>query len=219
MNSLQDMKRRLLVWLFAMGACSSQLFAQLDQEQVEADGTGIVVPEEVRGFAQQSVQALGNEVLKGNFTYAVEKMYPRWKARQAKRLGSEKALQEQFDKAAVQMQEAGIDITAFKALPPVAFYRVWPVVNEGVKQVRSEKDLTYHIVAVVPTKMTLRFLIENQPPRTFERSSYQLAVCKEGTNDWTFIDGAALDVNDLRSIFPLLPKNMVLPAKEDKEIK
>lgn len=213
------MKRRLLVWLLAIGACSTQLFAQLEQDTDEAEARGIVVADDVRTSAQQSVQAMGNEVLKGNFIYAVEKMYPRWKTRQAKRLGSEQLLMEQFSKAAVQMQEAGIDITGFNALPPVAFYRVWPVVNEGVKQVRSEKDLTYHIVAVVPTKMTLRFLIENQAPRTFERSSYQLAVSKEGANDWTFIDGAALDVNDLRSIFPLLPKNMVLPAKEDKEIK
>ena len=215
------MKKRLILWLCSLGAATGTVNAQArpgEGAAVEA-APGIAVAEEVRVSAQKSVQTLGREVLNGNFSYAVEKMYPRWKARQAARLGSEQKLLEQFNRAAVQMQEAGIDITHFKAQAPVAFYRVWPEVKEGVTNVRGEQDMVYHVVAIVPTKMTLRFLFEGKPPRTFERSSFQVAVAKEGTNDWTFIDGATLKVTDLRSIFPLLPRNMIIPVKEDKEIK
>lgn len=180
---------------------------------------GVAVGQEVRASAREAVQALGNEVLKSNFAYAVNRMYPRWKARQAKRLGSEEKLLAQFDKAGVQMQEAGIDITAFKAMEPLVFYRVWPVKRPGVEVVRSEQDVNYHRLAFVPTKMTMRFLLEGQAPRTFVRTSFQVVIAPEGTTDWTFIDGATIKVTDLRSMFPLLPKELVLPSRVDEEVK
>lgn len=186
---------------------------------VPAMPKGVAVDLTVADSATQAAQALGNEVLKGNFAYAVGKMYPRWKARQAKRLGSEALLLENFNKAGAQMQEAGIDITAFKADKPLVFYRVWPVKREGVTVVRSEADLSYHTLALVPTKMTMRFLIQGKPPRTFIRTSFQVAISAEGKNDWTFIDGSTIKVTDLRSMFPLLPRGLVLPGRVDEEVK
>jgi len=180
---------------------------------------GVAVNLEVEMSVQKASQALGNEVLKGNFAYAVDKMYPRWKVRQAVRLGSEQKLLEQFSRVGAQMQQAGIDITGFQALQPVAFYRVWPIRADKTKKVGLGGKLNYHLLALVPTKMTMRFLLEGKAPRTFVRDSFQVAICEEGTNDWTFIDGSTIKPADLRSMFPLLPADLVLPKREDNEKK
>ncbi|MEO1858021.1 MAG: hypothetical protein ABGY95_11760 [Rubritalea sp.] len=168
---------------------------------------------------QQSVQKMGNEVLKSNFRYAVDKMYPRWKMRQAKRLGSEVKLLEAFNNAGVQMQEAGITIDLFVAQPALKAYKVHPKMKVGRREIRSSEDVTYELLVFVPTKMKMSFLIENQPKRSFLRESFQIAIAKEGSNDWTFLDGATISVQDLRSLFPLLPHNLVLPTKSDTEVK
>lgn len=202
-----------LVWV----SCFASVYGQARAEPVIPEG--VAVTPQIEGAAQQAVQLLGNEVLKGNFAYAVSKMYPRWKVRQAKRLGDEQKLLDQFNKAGAQMQEAGIDITGFSAQKPLVFYRVWPVRVDKSKAVGSGGALNYHLLALVPTKMTMRFLLEGKPPRTFIRTSFQVAISEEGTNDWTFIDGSTIKRTDLRSMFPLLPADLVLPKRVDEEKK
>jgi hypothetical protein len=172
-----------------------------------------------RKSVQESVQKMGNEVLKSNFRFAVDKMYPRWKNRQAKRLGSEVKLLAAFNNAGVQMQEAGITLDSFVADPALKAYKVHPKMKAGRSEIRSSEDVTYELLVFVPTKMKMTFLLENQPKRSFLRESFQIAIAKDGSNDWTFLDGATISVKDLRSLFPLLPHNLVLPAKSDTEIK
>ena len=200
-------------FLFLIVCLTSGLNAQ------ELTGGEVFLDAQAKQSVQESVQRIGNEVLKSNFAYAIERMYPRWRGRQAKRLGSEQKLLESFNKAGVQMQEMGITIDSFTALQPGRAYHVHPKMKDGVKQIQSSDDLHYEVLVFVPTRMKMSFMLEGQPKRSFMRESFQIALAKEGTNDWTFIDGATIRVVDLRSMFPLLPQNLKLPEKRDVEIK
>ena len=202
-------KRILLV-------CFSLLASVHAQQLVGGEFT---LNEASRQSVQAAVQKMGNEVLKSNFSYAVDKMYPRWKNRQAKRLGSEVKLLAAFNNAGVQMQEAGITIDSFVANPALKTYKVHPLMKDGRNEIRSSDDVIYELLVFVPTKMKMTFLLENQPKRSFLRESFQIAIAKEGSNEWTFLDGATISVKDLRSLFPLLPHKLVLPTKSDTEIK
>ncbi len=202
-------KRILLV-------CFSLLASVHAQQLVGGEFT---LNEASRQSVQAAVQKMGNEVLKSNFSYAVDKMYPRWKNRQAKRLGSEVKLLAAFNNAGVQMQEAGITIDSFVANPALKTYKVHPLMKAGRNEIRSSDDVIYELLVFVPTKMKMTFLLENQPKRSFLRESFQIAIAKEGSNEWTFLDGATISVKDLRSLFPLLPHKLVLPTKSDTEIK
>ncbi len=182
-------------------------------------GGEFTLNEASRQSVQEAVQKMGNEVLKSNFSFAVDKMYPRWKIRQAKRLGSEVKLLAAFNNAGVQMQEAGITLDSFVANPALKSYKVHPKMKAGRSGIRSAEDVTYELLVFVPTKMKMTFLLENQPKRSFLRESFQIAITKEGSNQWTFLDGATITVKDLRSLFPLLPHNLKLPKKADTEIK
>ena len=182
-------------------------------------GGEFTLSEATRQSAQESVQKLGNEVMKSNFSFAVDKMYPRWKTRQAKRLGSEEKLLAAFNNAGIQMQEAGIILDSFVADPALKAYKVHPKMKDGHNDIRTSDDVVYELLVFVPTKMKMTFLLENQPKRSFLRESFQIAIAKEGSNDWTFLDGATISVKDLRSLFPLLPHNLELPTKVDTEIK
>ena len=202
-------KRILLV-------CFSLLASVHGQQLVGGEFT---LNESSRQSVQAAVQKMGNEVLQSNFSFAVDKMYPRWKNRQAKRLGSEVKLLAAFNNAGVQMQEAGITIDSFVANPAIKAYKVHPLMKDGRNEIHSSEDVIYELLVFVPTKMKMTFLLENQAKRSFLRESFQIAIAKEGSNNWTFMDGATISVKDLRSLFPLLPHKLVLPTKSDTEIK
>jgi hypothetical protein len=185
----------------------------------EHAGGQVVLDAAAKESVQGAVQALGNQVLQSNFAYAIERMYPRWRIRQAKRLGSEQKLLETFNNAGAQMQEMGITIDSFSALDPGVAYHVHPKMKDGVERIESSDDLLYEVLVVVPTRMKMSFMLEGQAKRSFMRESFQIAVSVDGQNDWSFIDGATIRVVDLRSLFPLLPQDLKLPEKRDVEIK
>ncbi|MFC5049504.1 hypothetical protein ACFPK9_02555 [Rubritalea spongiae] len=199
--------------LFLLTCLASSLSAQ------EVTGGEVALELQAKQTVKAAVQSLGNEVLKSNFSYAVEHMYPRWRERQAKRLGSEQKMLEAFNNAGAQMQEMGITIDSFEALEPQKAYHVHPKMKDGVKQITTSADLHYEVLVFVPTRMKMSFMLEGQPKRSFMRESFQVAVAREGSEQWTFIDGATIRVVDLRSLFPLLPKNLELPEKRDIEVK
>lgn len=185
----------------------------------ELVGGEFVLSDAQSASVQNAVQTLGNEVLKSNFAYAVDKMYPRWKTRQAKRLGSEQKLLEKFNAAGAQMTAAGITIDAFRAKPPTLAFRVFPKLKEGKTSIQSDKDLVYELLVIVPTVKKLTIFPPNEPKRVLSQQSFQIAIAKEGSNTWTFIDGATLKAQDLHSMFPLLPQDLKLPEKHYQEIK
>lgn len=201
-------KRFLIIFL--------SLAASLNAQQ--ATGGEVAIDSPTRQSVQNAAQQLGNEVLKSNFLYAIEHMYPRWKNRQAKRLGSESRLLESFSNAGAQMQEAGITIDSFVALQPTRAYRVHPKMKPGAREIRSSADLDYQILVFIPTKMKMSFFSEGQAKRSFMRQSFQVALANEGENKWTFIDGSTIRITDLRSMFPLLPNDLELPKKSDVEL-
>lgn len=203
------MKRFLLICLCLISSVSAQ----------QATGGAVTITSEVSQSVQVAAQRLGNEVLKSNFRYAIDHMYPRWKNRQAKRLGSEAKLLAAFNNAGAKMQEAGVTLESFQALEPTAAYRVHPKLKPGVRDVNSSSDLDYQLLVLIPTKMKMSFFVEGHPKRSFMRHSYQIALAQEGSNQWTFIDGSTIRFTDLRSLFPLLPSDLELPEKSDVELK
>ncbi len=195
-----------------IGVCLSCMATLQAQELV---GGEISLPEATKEAAMEATQALGNEVLKSNFSYAVDKMYPRWLQRQAKRMGSEQRLRAALQQVGSQMEEAGITIDSFVAKPVYKVFHVHPKKKQGVRQIRSGDDVDYEILAIVPTEMKMSFYSQDQPKRSFLRQSFQIAISGDGGLSWTFIDGATLKKQDLRSVFPLLPQQLVLPEKVD----
>ena len=203
------MKRFLFIFLCLVAVAKAQ----------ELTGGAVSLSEAARQSAQDSAQRLGNEVLKSNFVYAIDQMYPRWKARQAKRIGSEAKLLKTFNRAGAQMQEAGITLDSFQALSPLQAYRVHPKMKPGRSEIRTSADLNYQILVFVPTKMKMSFFLENKPKVSYMRNSFQVAISQEGSTQWSFIDGATIRITDLRSMFPLLPNDLELPVKSDVELK
>ncbi len=199
-------------------ACCLCVALTLGSQGQELVGGEITVKQATKDSAQAATQALGNEVLKQNFTYAVDKMYPRWLQRQAMRMGSEVQLRKALKKVGEQMDEAGITIDAFVAMPASKAFHVHPKKKAGVKQISSVADVDYELLVLVPTQMKMSFYSQQQAKRSFLRKSFQVAISKDAGLTWTFIDGATLKKQDLRGMFPLLPEQLELPQKEDSVI-
>lgn len=203
-----------MISLFRIICCLCLALAVSSHGQ-ELMGGEIVLQQASKDSAQAATQALGNEVLKQNFTYAVDKMYPRWLQRQAKRMGSEVKLRKALEQVGEQMDQAGITIDAFVAMPAGKAFHVHPKKKAGVQQIRTGNDVDYEILVIVPTEMKMSFYSQEQAKRSFLRKSFQIAISKDAGLTWTFIDGATLKKQDLRSIFPLLPQQLTLPEKVD----
>ena len=165
------------------------------------------VPAEAMKSATAATKVLGEEILKQNYSFAFQRMHPRYKARAAVKAGGEEKLAELLKAVPKKMKEAGITIlTVGTKIPNSSFvvpeYREWLVFVPTIK--------TY----LIPDPETAKV-------RRFETKGYQVAVAKAGTNDWHFIDGAKMSLQQLRSIFPSLPndaKKLNLPEVSTREI-
>jgi hypothetical protein len=63
-------------------------------------------------------------------------------------------------------------------------------------------------------------LIKGDPVAVnFESTGFQVAISDKGSDEWYFIDGSAVTVNELRRLFITLPENLELPPLEKKQIK
>jgi hypothetical protein len=51
-----------------------------------------------------------------------------------------------------------------------------------------------------------------------ESKGFQVAISDKDKIEWSFIDGAGLVVQDLRSLFISLPQDMVLPETVRREV-
>lgn len=191
----------------------------------------VVTPAETIASSQLAVQELGNNVIKQNYIYTHDKMYPRYKNRQVAVHG-EKKFKQQFLDVAKTLNTMGVTITSFKADPPVGFFRVWPQIKPGAKLKidRGEQkdliagDVVYNWLLMVPTTQEWTFTSnKGGPPRKLKREGFQVAIAQEaavpGEEEWTFIDGGTLKPQELRAMFPSLPQQLVLPERVDSEIK
>jgi hypothetical protein len=203
--------------LFVLLALTAVLRAQ---DLAENAVTETASPEIVAS-AVKAVADLGKEVVMGRYEVAGERMYPQWKDRAARRMGGMDKLQEQIDGAGKRMLQQGISITDFSPQGQPRAFEVHPgklvevVDGKQVERLRYTKWLV-----LVPTVTKFRTHIKGDPIAVIiESTGFQVAVTDKGKDDWTFIDGSAVSVNDLRSLFVNLPMNLELPPLEKRQIK
>jgi hypothetical protein len=186
----------------------------------EAEVMSEPIPPAVTASAVAAVAKLGDEVVLGRYQVAVERMNPMWKERAAKRMGGMAALEKQLEGVAAQMVQQGISMISFKPQGQPRAYEVTP----GKKMVKEnganvEKLAYTQWLVLVPTATRFRIMREGSPkPLLIESTGYQVAVSDKGRNDWTFIDGAGLGVNDLRALFITLPQDLELPPVGKREV-
>jgi hypothetical protein len=205
----------------AGGLAPAQEVAAPETPLAEAEVMAEPVRPEVVAAAVDAVAKLGDEVVLGRYKVAVDRMNPLWKERAAKRMGGMDSLEKQLEGVAAQMVQQGISMISFKPQGQPRTYQVSPgkkVVKENGVDV--EKLVYTKWMVLVPTVTTFRILREGNPkPLVIESTGYQVAICDKGKNDWTFIDGAGLTTNDLRSLFITLPQDMELPPVGKREVR
>ncbi|MFN4982424.1 MAG: hypothetical protein ACK56K_14795 [Akkermansiaceae bacterium] len=179
------------------------------------------VPQEIITSAVSAVESLGKEVVLGKYQVAIDKMYPQWKERTAKKMGGKEKLEKQLEDVAKQMLQRGISITDFKPLGKPTAFEVYP--GKAIQTVDGKETEVMRYtkwLVLVPTVTRVRMLINGDPvPLNYESRGFQVAISDKGSNEWFFIDGSAVTVNELRSLFFTLPENLELPVLEKKQIK
>ncbi len=177
------------------------------------------VPPDVVASASAAVAKLGDEVVLGRYQVAVDRMNPMWKERTAKRMGGMEELNKQLAGVAKQMVQQGISMISFKPQGPPRAYEVAPGKKvEKVNGVETESLVFNKWLVLVPTSTKFRIMREGDTkPLVIDSTGFQVAISDKVKNDWTFIDGAGISVNDLRSMFATLPQDMILPPLEKKE--
>lgn len=190
----------------------------------------VVAGPEVASSAQAAVQKMGLEMMKGNFNYSHERMYPRWKRRLAKRHGGMERLEAGLAGAAQKQVSMGMMVTSFHADLPTSFFSVWrakkrnSTTGEVVRDATGREMIVEHWLAVVPTLTRVKIADAQKGGkiRTLEERSYTIAVSEKGKNNWYFMTGMKPTIQDLRSMFPTLPpqeKDLGLPVSSAREIK
>ena len=178
-----------------------------------------VAPADVEASAVAAVASLGDEVVMGRYQVAVERMNPLWKERTANRMGGMKKLEEQLAGVALQMVQQGISMISFKPQGQPQSYEVGPGKKlESVNGVEVENLIFTKWLVLVPTATKFRIIRKGETkPLVIESIGFQVAISDKGRNEWTFIDGSGLTVNDLRGLFGTLPQDMKLPPLERRE--
>ena len=75
-------------------------------------------------------------------------------------------------------------------------------------------------LVLVPTVTKFRAQLKGDPVAVnIESTGFQVAICEKGKDDWTFIDGSGVTVNDLRSLFITLPQDLELHPLEKRQIR
>ncbi|MEO6475232.1 MAG: hypothetical protein ABIQ96_08955 [Luteolibacter sp.] len=183
-----------------------------------------MAPPDVVASAVDAVAKLGEEVVLGRYQVAVERMNPVWKERTAKRLASRsepdgmKALEKQLAGVAQQMVQQGISMISFKPQGQPRSYEVGA--GKKVEKVNGQdvETLVFNQwMVLIPTATKFRITRQNEKTLVIESIGFQVAVSDKGKNNWTFIDGSGISVNDLRGLFFNLPQDMQLPPVEKHE--
>ena len=177
-------------------------------------------PPDVVASAVAAVAKLGDEVVMGRYQVAVERMNPMWKERTAKRMGGMAELEQQLAGVAKQMVQQGISMISFKPQGQPRSYEVGPGRKVDVVAGEEVESLIFtKWMVLIPTVDDLpRDSARARPSRRLiESIGFQVAISDKGKNDWTFIDGSGLTVNDLRGLFVTLPQDLQLPPLEKRE--
>jgi hypothetical protein len=178
-------------------------------------------PSDVVESAVAAVGRLGDEVVLGRYQVAVERMNPLWKERTARRMGGMKELESQLAGVARQMVQQGISMISFKPQGQPQSFEVGPSTRvELLKEVQVESLVFNKWLVLIPTVTQFRIIHGGTAkPVVIESVGFQVAISDKDKLDWTFIDGSGVTVNDLRSLFVTLPKDLKFPALEKREVR
>lgn len=193
------------------------------EQTAPAVNVSSVAPADVVASAVTAVGELGKEVVLGRYQVALERMNPEWKKRTAMRMpGGEKELEKQLDGVARMMVQQGISMLSFKPQGQPQSYEVGPgrkVETINGEEVESLVFSKWLVIIPTITKFRVMQKMEGSAPKviTIESIGFQVAISDKDRNDWTFIDGAGLSVNDLRSLFATLPQDLKFPPLEKRE--
>jgi hypothetical protein len=175
-------------------------------------------PLEVVNSAVAAVNDLGRQVVLGKVKTSLERMNPQWKDRLSRRLGGQKQLEQQFDDALAEMMKQGTSVVSFKSYGFPKVYEVFPGKKTEVIDGKPVEVLTNtKWMLLIPTEVRYRVL-QQQEAYIIESKGYQVAIADKSKLDWTFIDGAGLTIQDLRSLFISLPVDMELPEMKRRVI-
>ncbi len=177
-----------------------------------------MAPPDVLASAVAAVESLGNEVELGRYQVAVERMNPLWKERTAKRLGGMDRLEKELAGVAQQMVQNGISMISFKPEGKPRSYEVGA--GKKVEKVNGEEveSLVFsQWMVLIPTVTKFRITRPKEKTLIIESIGFQVAISDKGKNNWSFIDGSGLSVNELRGLFFNLPQDMQLPPIEKRE--
>jgi hypothetical protein len=182
--------------------------------------TSAVAPADVVAAAVGAVGALGDEVVLGRYQVALERMNPQWKERAANRLpGGKEELDRQLAGVAKQMLQQGISMISFKPQGQPWSFEVGP--GKKVEKINGEDVETLVFgkwLVMVPTVTKFRIIRQGESrPIVIESVGFQVAISDKGKNNWTFIDGSGLSLNDLRSLYVNLPQDLKFPTLEKHE--
>ena len=187
-------------------------------KEVEAPAQ-VLAPPDVIASAVAAVASLGDEVVLGRYQVAIERMNPLWKERTANRMGGMQELEKQLAGVARMMLQEGISMISFKPQgQPVSFEVGTATRVENVNGVEQQKLVADQWLVLVPTATKFR-IQQKDKPRIIEGTGFQVAVSDKNKLNWTFIDGSNLTVNDLRSLYFTLPRDLQLPPVEKHEVR
>ena len=176
-------------------------------------------PADVVASAVAAVESLGDEVVLGRYQVAIERMNPQWKDRTAKRMGGMEELEKQLAGVARQMVQNGISMISFKPQGQPRSYEVGPGRKvETVNGEEVESLIFTKWLVLIPTVTKFRIMRQGEvKPIVIESTGFQVAISEKGRNDWSFIDGSGLSVNDLRGLYSTLPQDLRLPPLGKRE--
>lgn len=168
-------------------------------------------PLEVVNSAITAVNDLGKQVVLGKYKVAMDRMYPQWKERLSSRAGGEAVLAKQFENMTAEMTKQGTSLVSFKSYGFPKVYEVYPGKKvETVDGKQVETLINTKWLLLIPTETRYR-LMKDREQLVIESKGFQVAVADKDKLVWSFIDGSGLTVQDLRSMFISLPKDMELP--------
>jgi len=178
----------------------------------------VAAPLEVVNSAISSVNELGRQVVLGKLKTSLEQMYPQWKDRLSRRMGGDAALEKQFDDALAEMMKQGTSMVSFKTYGFPRVYEVFPGKKLEIVDGKEVEILTNtKWMLLIPTEVRYR-VMQKQEVIIIESKGYQVAIADKDKLNWTFIDGAGLTVQDLRSLFISLPMDMELPQIQRRTV-
>jgi hypothetical protein len=178
-------------------------------------------PADVVASAVRATAQLGDEVVLGRHQVALDRMNPLWKERTAKQRGGMKELNKHLAGVARQMVQSGVSMISFKPQGQPSSFEVSP--GKKVEKVAGEEVESLIFtkwLVLIPTVTTFRIIREGDPkPKIIESIGFQIAVSDKAKNDWSFIDGSGLTVNDLRMLYPTLPQDLEFPPLSKREVR